>query len=263
MWFPLVLLVLGASSSRPAPDSGHVVTITARDYALEMPDSIPAGLTTFRLRNRGTEYHIAALARLDDGKTVNDFLTAYGNGGEPAWSQAVGGPGPAQPGREIATTIVMQPGRYVVFCDISARDHVAHWKKGMFKLLTVVPSSNSAAAPESDVTVTLVDYAFHLSKTLTAGVHTIRVTNASKAMVHMMAIARFRPGTTVADEMKWDHHGPEPVMWTAGTTDLSPGNTAYVRARLAPGSYGLVCFDEDPDGTPHMQHGMQLMVTIK
>jgi hypothetical protein len=66
------------------------------------------------------------------------------------------------PGREGAVTIVLEPGRYAVFCDISASDHAQHWKKAMMKSLTVVPSSAAIAAPASDVTVTLVDYAFSL-----------------------------------------------------------------------------------------------------
>lgn len=259
----LMLLLLATSHALTPSDSGRVVTIIASDYALAMPDSIPAGVTTFRLRNRGTEYHIAVLARLDSGKTATEFFDAYEHGGEPAWAPPVGGPGPAMPGRAIATTLTLTPGRYVVFCDISTRDHTAHWKKGMFKLLTVVPSSSASAPPVSDVTVTLVDYTFQLSKPLTAGAHIIRVTNASRSKVHMMAIARFRPGKTLDDELKWDHHSPEPIVWTSGTTDLAPGLTAYVRATLAPGSYGMLCADQDPDGTPHLKHGMYQHFTVK
>ncbi|HKV50816.1 MAG TPA: hypothetical protein VJO52_06380, partial [Gemmatimonadaceae bacterium] len=132
------------------------------------------------------------------------------------------------PGRDVVTTLVLEPGRYVVFCDISSPDKQQHWKKGMFKLVTVVPSSSSIKPPASDVTVTLVDYTFHLSKPMTAGAHTIRVTNGSASRVHMLAIMRFRPGKTLDDERKWDHHGPEPIEWSTGTTDLDPGSTAYV-----------------------------------
>ncbi|HKV50815.1 MAG TPA: hypothetical protein VJO52_06375 [Gemmatimonadaceae bacterium] len=73
MSLSLVLLLVAASHGRLPQDSSRVVAITARDYALEMPDSIPAGATTFRLRNRGTEYHIASFARLDSGKSATEF----------------------------------------------------------------------------------------------------------------------------------------------------------------------------------------------
>src|SRR5947208_15560245 len=50
-----------------------LITITATDYAFGVPDTIPAGLTTFRLVNQGKELHHANLVRLGAGKTVADF----------------------------------------------------------------------------------------------------------------------------------------------------------------------------------------------
>src|SRR5216117_759263 len=40
-----------------------LITITATDYAFGVPDTIPAGLTTFRLVNQGKELHHANLVR--------------------------------------------------------------------------------------------------------------------------------------------------------------------------------------------------------
>ena len=68
-------LVCAFACTRPAPRAGgpNVVTITATDYAFGVPDTIPAGLTTFRLANQGKELHHASLVRLGQGKTVADF----------------------------------------------------------------------------------------------------------------------------------------------------------------------------------------------
>src|SRR2546430_11893031 len=62
---------------RPAPRVAgpSLITITATDYAFGVPDTIPAGLTTFRLVNQGKELHHANLVRLGEGKTVADFQT--------------------------------------------------------------------------------------------------------------------------------------------------------------------------------------------
>lgn len=48
------LLAVGCQK-KPAPQATGptVVTITATDYAFGAPDTIPAGLTTFRLANQG------------------------------------------------------------------------------------------------------------------------------------------------------------------------------------------------------------------
>ena len=68
-------LVCACAGTRPAPRAGgpNVVTITATDYAFGVPDTIPAGLTTFRLANQGKELHHASVVRLGRGKTVADF----------------------------------------------------------------------------------------------------------------------------------------------------------------------------------------------
>ena len=52
----------------------NVVAVTAGDYFYQMPDTLPAGLTTFRLINQGTELHHIQAVRLDDGKTLHDLM---------------------------------------------------------------------------------------------------------------------------------------------------------------------------------------------
>ena len=60
------------ASAAAAP---NVVNIVATDYKFDAPDSIPAGLTTFRMTDSGKELHHATLIRLDSGKTAADFAT--------------------------------------------------------------------------------------------------------------------------------------------------------------------------------------------
>ena len=52
------------------------ITVTAHDYQLEMPDTLPAGATTLRLVNQGKEFHHIWIARLAGDKTVDDVLAA-------------------------------------------------------------------------------------------------------------------------------------------------------------------------------------------
>src|SRR2546430_11034237 len=60
---------------RPAPRAAgpSLITLTATDYAFGVPDTLPAGLTTFRLVNQGKELHHANLVRLGEGKTLAGF----------------------------------------------------------------------------------------------------------------------------------------------------------------------------------------------
>ena len=99
---PVLLAVLGAVAFRdplygqvgPHPAAGaRVVQIVTHEFAFAMPDSLPAGLTTFRLRNEGQQPHHLMLYRLEPGKSLADVLVALRAGGaHPAWMQAVGGP---------------------------------------------------------------------------------------------------------------------------------------------------------------------------
>src|SRR5574341_880704 len=74
----LFLAVLGAlapggcskETARPGPNR---VAIIATEYAFQAPDTIPAGLTTFRLINHGQEIHHAMLMRIGEGKTLADL----------------------------------------------------------------------------------------------------------------------------------------------------------------------------------------------
>src|SRR5258707_5779072 len=57
----------------PTPPTANVVTIMAKDFSFEAPDTIPAGLTTVKLTNAGAEVHQVVFVRIDSGKTLADL----------------------------------------------------------------------------------------------------------------------------------------------------------------------------------------------
>ena len=113
-------VLAGCKSDRPpadaaaAPPSPTVVTVTATDFKLDLPATIPAGPVTIHLVNHGMEIHQAQLIRLDDGKTVADFEAAMKqNGRGTSWMKFAGGPTAAAPGQDATTTQLLTPGQYV------------------------------------------------------------------------------------------------------------------------------------------------------
>ena len=56
------------------------VVITATEYRLELPASIPAGLTRVTLNNEGAEGHDAMFLRVNDGASLADLQAAQGAG---------------------------------------------------------------------------------------------------------------------------------------------------------------------------------------
>jgi hypothetical protein len=242
-----------------------VVTVTARDYAFDAPDTVAAGLTTVRLVNQGPELHHVQLLRLDDGKTLADLMAAFKAGGPPArWAHDVGGPNTPVPGGESRATIDLAPGRYAIVCFIPSADKAPHFTKGMVREIMVrgahrpaaaTPVAGGAAAP---VTLTLRDYSFTLSRPLVAGAQTVRVRNAA-AQSHEVLFVRLAPGRTAADVAAWvdKMEGPPPGQPLGGTTAIAANGWNDVALTLEPGEYGMLCFIPDAkDGKPHIAHGM-------
>ena len=261
------LLAVGAAAAL-APAPAPVITVTARDFAFEAPDTIAAGPTTIRLVNRGPDLHHVALVRLGS-HTADEYLKAVQKGAPPAWATDVGGPNTPAPGKEASATVTLAPGNHLIVCWIPAPDGVPHIMKGMVKPVTVVGAQEAkampaAAAPAPAVTVSLTDYTFTLSKPLVAGTQTIRVRNDA-TQPHEILLARLAPGKSAADLVAWIEkpQGPPPGEPIGGTTGMAKGVVNDVTVTLTPGEYAFICFLPDAkDGKPHVLHGMIQQVTI-
>jgi len=256
-----------ATPAKAADAAPRVVTVVARDFAFEAPDQVPAGLVTFRLENRGQALHHMQLMRLDGGKTLQDVYASLQAGGPPpAWLHEVGGPNAPDPGADANATVLLQPGTYALLCFVDIPDHVPHVMKGMARLLTVTPALAPAAmaVPTGDVTLTLNDYSFALSRPLTAGTHTILVRNGA-AQPHEVELIRMAPGKTVNDLMAWmqSMQGPPPASAIGGIAGMERGQVQSFTTSFTPGTYVMICFVPDAgDGKPHFMHGMVQSFTV-
>jgi hypothetical protein len=247
------------------PDAPRVVSVMAHDFSYMAPDTIPAGVTTFKLENNGTTFHHLIVARLDSGKTVADLQAALKKPGPPpAWMVMVGGPNAPDPGATSNATIELAAGNYVLLCAVDVPGGVPHFAKGMIKGLTVVSSSGSAPLPSASDSITLTDYAFKLSRPLTAGSHTFRVVSEAN-QPHELELIKLAPGKKAADVTAWinDPKGPPPGQGIGGTAPAGKGVPVYFTADLTAGDYVLLCFVPGPDGKPHFMHGMQLTQTVQ
>jgi hypothetical protein len=247
-----------------------VVTITAKDFSYDAPDTITSGMVALRLVNQGPDLHHIQLLKLDDGHTAAELQEGLKHmkpgAPPPPWVHDVAGPNTPVPGGEQSITEELTPGNYVLICFIPGADHIPHAMKGMMRALTVVPATGAlAAAPTSDITVRMTDYAWSVTPTLTAGKHLIRIENDA-AQSHEMFIAQLAPGKKAADLAAWvdNQHGPPPGKPIGGITAMAHGGVVYVPVDLVPGEYGLFCFIPDAkDGKPHIAHGMLTQMTVQ
>lgn len=276
--FLLAACASGEKSPQPASDSAAAqaapatppeVTIVARDFAYQAPDTIAGGMVTLKLVNEGTTYHHVQLIRLLDGKTIADLtegLKQMKSGmAPPPWMEDVVGPNTPEPGGESRLIRDLSPGNYAILCFIDTPDHVPHMMKGMLKGLTVTtPVTATVAAPASDVTIQMTDYDWTLSTPLTSGKHVIRMENLAQQS-HEMFILKLDDGKTKDDLVKWGmtYDGPVPGKAMGGTSAQHSGEVAYLPVDLTAGNYLLVCFVPDAkDGKPHLQHGMIKEFTV-
>lgn len=262
----------------PRVAAARVVTVVARDYAFEAPDTLVAGRTELQLVNRGKALHHAALVRLDAGRTPAELFAALKAGGPPPlWAHDAGGPNAPAPGRTSAAVVDLEPGTYLFLCFIPSPNGTPHVMKAMTRAFTIVPEprarpvsssrrGDGPAAPmvtrAPDVTMTLTDYGFTLSRPLTRGRHVVRVRNAA-AQPHAVFVARLAPGATAADALAEDA-GPAAARADGGMVGLATGVANDIPLDLAPGEYAFFCFLPDAkDGKPHVAHGMVRQFTVR
>ena len=190
-----------ASTDTPA----GAVEIVARGLDFEMPDSMPAGWTTFRFVNESPYVHFAVVERMPEGHGIVDqqeqvapvfqagmdllaagkvdsALAAFGD--LPPWFagiEVMGGPGLTSPGHTSTATVHLDPGTYLLECYVKT-DGVFHSYDpdpdayGMVHEFTVTGEDSGAKEPTATVTVDLsFEGGMDVAGDLSAGAHTVGV----------------------------------------------------------------------------------------
>jgi hypothetical protein len=269
-----LVAVLGCQVVKPPVDApvasasgiSRSVEFDASDYTFNTPDSLPSGITTIRLINRGHEPHHAQLLRLNDGVTFDDFTAALQQEGEGALRlvSGAGGPGAVDPTGESEVTLDLKPGMYALACFISGPDGVPHLMKGMLKPIQVTDASDAPAPPEIQGTFTMKDFTFDMPDTLPPGRQTYAVVNAGPQM-HELNVLKLAPGKTSQDVIDWANApaGPPPFEADGGMNAFSADGSGYMTLDLQPGTYVAICNVPDPaSGQPHAHLGMIRQFTV-
>jgi hypothetical protein len=238
-----------------------VITWDAFDYAYAAPDTLPAGVVTIRMTNRGEEPHHGQLLRLNDGVSFDQFVAALQQEGEGALRLTTpeGGPALIDPARTDEVTLDLAPGSYVLACFVPSPDGVPHLAKGMIKPLEVRASDRSAAAaPEADGTFTMRDFSFDMPTTLPTGKSTYQVVNEGP-QPHEFVVVKVAAGKTSEDVRTWYRtpDAPPPFEAVGGINGLADGRAGFTTVDLGPGAYAAICVIPDQaSGVPHIELGM-------
>lgn len=266
---PFLCLLAGseAAAQRSPALPGYVVDVAAGEHFLRAPDTISAGLVTFRLRQTGDvstnpakverenlapatrdndptrAFHMLWVVRLEPGHTVREWYAAHVNGDPAPWASDLGGPSFAEPPRTSNATMVLEPGNYVLVCHVGsgrADKSRSHLLKGMFRALTVLPGRAPAAAiPRADVIARITGTGqIQLQGTLRRGRQRIRVINET-AQEHEFIVQRVKRGRTAHEALTWRRTDgtPRPLIALGGFSDVPPGATLTTTIDFASGRH--------------------------
>jgi hypothetical protein len=132
-------VVAGAAPVAAAAEPQADITVTMSDYAFAFSTPLTGGPHTIRVENAGPQLHEITFERLNDGKTMQDYVAwgTAGMKGPPPVTSAGGLIGPSK-GQHAFLSVNLKPGNYLIVCYVpdekDQKPHVAH---GMIQELTI------------------------------------------------------------------------------------------------------------------------------
>jgi len=257
-----------------ASSPSGLVEVRLEDFAFYAPARMASGWTTFRMTNGGEQPHLMILWKLPEGvnfdayaefgRAFQDHYDRYfaGETGQqemidsvvgdlPEWFgelKGMGGVALTSPGLTSETTVLLEPGEYVMECYVVTPEGQFHGTEGMLRPLIVTDETTDLEPPEADVRITLTNYAMEVEGDPTAGEQVIAVYAADQAegiILHDVNLARLDSDTSleeVANWMSWIDalRSPAPAEFLGGADHLAGGSTGYFSVDLEPGRYAFV-----------------------
>ena len=285
-WLPglLLLILFSLSACQPvqAPAASAIpeFTIVVSDDAVSAPKVVPGGIVRVTIQNNGSIPMDIGLARVLEGSTPEEVI-ALAQGGEetfiPLLTKASFLPSfnPIAPGGERWAYIDLRTGIFIV----DATEHVEGMPVTGAPHLNATFTANEivgTVAPQADVTVEMVDFAYAMPDEILAGPQLWEFTN-NGGQWHMMFVVSLAEGATVEDVMAFlgdptmAPPGPPPFEFApdAGIPPIGVGERVWLESSLAPGEYLVGCPVPDVAAIfagemplMHMEHGMVKMIKV-
>ena len=257
-------LVAYSSGFASPPPASQVATFSAWDHRFEGPDSLPAGETEVRLKNRGKEPHQLQFLKLDEGKSPEDLAAALKTGDHsvPSWAKHMGGPNGVGRGQSSDATLYLEPGSYVIICGVFGKHHKSHAELGMQKALRVIDTKPAPPEFKSNFHMAMFEYEFVVVQPLRKGRHAFYVINRGN-LIHQASIVRLNPGASANDVLAALEQGTPsrlPGTLVGGMSGLEPGRDGTFTANLTPGRYAIMCLFGN--GESHAAKGMVMHFSI-
>ena len=123
------------------------------------------------------------------------------------------------------------------------------------------PSVTEPDPSAAQVAVTATDYAFAFDPQPAAGRTQFTMTNAG-AERHVMVLFKLAEGATMEEVL--ESEGEEGIDGPELESDsAAAGETAVLTTDLEPGTYGVICYIPNAEGTPHLALGMTAELSVQ
>ncbi len=249
-----------------APPQPAKVTVTAsaagKQVKFDVPAQLKPGATQLELVNDIKEPAELQIVQLDGGHTLAEFYPVIESEEPkpiPTWFHAFGGVGETSPGETRSVVVDLKAGKYAWFSGTAPEQEGAQpqYKRGGEGSFEVTGDPSGAQLPATPAQITAkelgpTDYQFEASG-FKAGTNQITFTN-SGAQLHHVIIAKLNKGATIDKVMEFfsTEKGPPPVDFDASeiTAVLDRGGKQVETVELQSGSYALMCFIPDREGSP-------------
>ena len=133
-------------------------------------------------------------------------------------------------------------------------------------LLSILILAACGGAGPTELTIVASEYAFEVPEEIPAGTVSIRLENTGQEPHHAQ-LARLNDGVTMDQFMAALQAGETEALalisLEGGPGVVAPGTTSTATtSNLRPGQYVVLCFVGDPEGVPHLAHGMIATINV-
>jgi hypothetical protein len=246
---------------------------TGKTAKYTLPKTVTGGLQTLTLANKGKKPHGAQLVRLEGNHTPQEALKqiASQSNKTPSWLRAEGGLGPVPPGKTADATLMLKPGKYVVFDPPQGPSGPSG--APAYSQLTVAGGAGGAL-PNTPTTITAANpgkdkYRWDVSGQLTTGLQNVTFVSKGKDALHLIGAFRLKGNPSQAEILKaLGSNGPPPKFIDQSsffsTAILDGGKSDTTSLNLPkPGTYVLFCPLADREGgKSHDQEGLITKVQV-
>ena len=254
----------GTQATAPPQPTKVTVTATAagKQVKFDVPAQLKPGATQLELANNTKEPAELQIVQLDGGHTLAEVYPVIESEEPkpiPTWLHAFGGVGETSPGETRSVVVDLKAGTYAWFSGTAPEQEGAQpqYKRGAEGSFEVTGDPSGAQLPSTPAQITAkelgpTDYRFEASG-FKSGTNRIVFTN-SGAQLHHVIIAKLNEGATIdkVTEFFSTEQGPPPVDFDASeiTAVLDTGGKQVETVELQSGSYALMCFITDREGSP-------------